>query len=263
MKENTIFGKLPKSMIKKSCELLPILASTLNSMRSTVALVTILVVCMSYGCSNDDNASLPTVKPEASGTFVDPRDGFNYNWVRFNGLDWTVEKSHFQTSENTYGVYVLNQTIGETSEETTARTIAKYGYLYNYEGALEAAPEGWRVPTDNDWKKLEEALGTSTEDADKTDWRGQNAGTLMTQGKDGTGLSFQYSGYWTATTSSFGSPYRLMGAYGFYWTATEDTSKGDAFSYYRKIVYNSPQVFRYSGDKKNMLSVRFVRDASN
>jgi uncharacterized protein (TIGR02145 family) len=232
----------------------------MKSIYAVIILINILFCC---GCSDNDTESVPSVKPEASGSFVDDRDGFTYNWVRYNGLDWTVENSHYQTSENTFGVYIVNQVLGESSEETDAKTIAKYGYLYTYQGALEAAPDGWRVPTDDDWKKLEEALGTSAAEADKTDWRGTYAGTLMAQGEDGAGLRFQYSGYWSATTSSFGSPYRLMGAYGFYWTSTEDTAKGNKFSYYRKIVYNNSQVFRYSCDKSNMLSVRFVRDSSN
>jgi uncharacterized protein (TIGR02145 family) len=267
MKQSMIIGNSSGKMTKQpnlgqklfACRLI----EKSNRMKSIIAAVAMINILLCCGCSDENTPPPPSVKPVASGTFVDPRDGFNYDWVRFNGLDWTVQNSHFQTSENSYGVYVLDQAIGETSEETTAKTVLKYGYLYTYEGALEAAPEGWRIPTDSDWTKLEEALGTSAEDAAKADWRGQYAGMLMTQGKEGTGLSFQYSGYWTATTSSYGSAYRLMGAYGFYWTATEDSSKGKEFSYYRKIMYNSPQVFRYSCDKKNMLSVRFVRDASN
>ena len=39
-----------------------------------------------------------------------------------------------------------------------------YGYLYNWHAAhdnRQIAPEGWHVPTDQDWKELEMSLGMS------------------------------------------------------------------------------------------------------
>ena len=33
----------------------------------------------------------------------------------------------------------------------------QYGFLYTYEAALRALPEGWRLPTDEDWKALDES----------------------------------------------------------------------------------------------------------
>lgn len=221
----------------------------------------LLVMSLSFmgvACSHD-NDELPSVTPEATGTMTDARDGFTYHWVRYGGLDWTVENSHFKTSEGTYGIYAQAGLIGDDNAEYDTRTVEKYGYLYNYDGVKEAAPEGWRVPTDEDWKKLEKALGMSADDAEGLEWRGSNEGTLMHSGD--SGLNMLYAGYYTYTTTSYGSSYRLISAYGFYWTSTEDTAKGGDYAYYRKLFYNYGGVFRYSCQKKNMLSVRFVRDA--
>lgn len=58
-----------------------------------------------------------------------------------------------------------------------------YGFLYSLEGARKAVPEGWRLPTDEDWKKLEATLGMSAEDLDKLEaWRGTGIGTALKMG---------------------------------------------------------------------------------
>ena len=50
-----------------------------------------------------------------------------------------------------------------------------YGYLYSLPAALIAVPKegGWRLPTDEDWKKLELALGMCSCEVDEINaWRG-------------------------------------------------------------------------------------------
>ena len=55
-----------------------------------------------------------------------------------------------------------------------------FGYLYSYEGALKAIPEGWRLPTDEDWKLLEETVGMSPNELNELNvWRGAGIGTLL------------------------------------------------------------------------------------
>ncbi len=54
---------------------------------------------------------------------------------------------------------------------------SQYGTLYTYEAAKKAAPNGWHLPTDEEWKQLEKYLGMSTSEADKSVWRGTNEGS--------------------------------------------------------------------------------------
>jgi uncharacterized protein (TIGR02145 family) len=57
--------------------------------------------------------------------------------------------------------------------------VETYGRLYNWyavDDSRSIAPEGWHVPTDEEWKQLEMYLGMSQGQADDTGWRGTNEG---------------------------------------------------------------------------------------
>lgn len=226
-----------------------------------ITLLLLSAISLFAGCGSDDDDTLPTVEPAASGTFIDERDGYEYHWVRFGGLDWMVENSHYDLGDDTScKFYVPYEEKNDYYPED--KTSAKYGFLYTHQGALDAVPEGWRLPTDDDYKALEIALGMSKSEADAWGWRGSNQSTLMQQSGEGTRLDFKLAGYFTQHTIMGTSGYRFMASYGFYWTATLDSEKDGDFYIYRKLVYNSGQVFRQSMEPTNqMLSVRFVRDA--
>ena len=135
---------------------------------------------------------------------------------------------------------------------------------YDYETALAAVPEGWRLPTDEDWQALETALGMDAEELVTIGRRGSVQGELMQQGEEGTGLALELGGYYISDEDDarFMTIFTYESVYGFYWTATLDESKAEEnFAYYRQIFYNSPQVERNSMTKLNLLSVRCVRDA--
>ena len=61
----------------------------------------------------------------------------------------------------------------ELAERMNNNYSEEYGYLYTLEGARKAVPEGWRIPTDADWKKLEKALGMTDAECNEFEtWRG-------------------------------------------------------------------------------------------
>lgn len=209
-------------------------------------------------CSHDDNGSvvLTDISQNTRGVFVDERDGNEYHYVKVGSLDWMTENSRYDTgTDETRTVYATMQIPGDYGVTTDAQTVQKYGYLYTYEGAQQAAPEGWRVPTDEDWKTLEKALGMSDEEADALEWRG-NGQSLVLHNADG--LNMPFAGFYDANSTSFGGKYYYIGAIGYYWSST---SPSEGLGFIRKIIYNSNQVYRYTTLQTNMLSVRFVRDA--
>lgn len=85
----------------------------------------------------------------------------------------------------------------QKAEENNGNYSQTYGMLYSYEAALKAVPsEGdWRLPTDEDWKKLERFLGMSEGEVPKdNDWRGTNQAEYLKADKNGIGFNVLYGG---------------------------------------------------------------------
>lgn len=71
----------------------------------------------------------------------------------------------------------------EKTEKENGGYVAKNGFLYTFAAAQKVAPEGWRLPTDEDWKKLERTLGLPAAEADLDEaWRGEGLATLLSVG---------------------------------------------------------------------------------
>ena len=110
--------------------------------------------------------------------------------------------------------------------------------LYTYDGAVQAVPDGWRLPTDADWAALEASHGYLNE-----------------------AFSLLYGGYYTkntAATAYNGS--RFMGTWAYFWTATSDDAKTGEYYFARKKFYGTQHLERLSIEPTAyFLNVRFVR----
>lgn len=83
----------------------------------------------------------------------------------------------------------------EEAEAANGHYSETYGLLYTYDAALAAIPEGWRLPSDADWKNLEKALGMTAEEVEKQDvWRGERQAVLLKEGEEGIGFDVRYGG---------------------------------------------------------------------
>ncbi len=198
-------------------------------------IIALLSVAFLAGCSDDDNVSVE--KPSAQGTFVDARDGKEYQYIHVGGLDWSVENLSYDLNDQDLACVYQNVDDYQKGDYSTVNA-AKYGMLYSYEGALQAIPDGWRLPTDADWKALEASHVYLGED-----------------------FRLLYGGYFTkntAATAYNGS--RFMGTWAYFWTATSDTTKDGEFYFARKKFYGTQQMERLSIEPTAyFLSVRFVR----
>ena len=208
-------------------------------------------------CSDDDKAPTDYVAASAEGTYTDPRDGNEYKWVRYGNLEWMAENFRYDLNdESKCLVYDDEAEIGRLDEK-------KYGRLYTYTGAVEACPEGWRLPTDEDWKNLERQMGMSNADANKWDWRGNVAFRMMSIYDATPQINIQTAGYYTPHMVMGLRGSRYYGVYAYFWTSSvdEQQNKGNGFYIFRKFIYNSAQIFRQSTTSEYGMSVRYVRDA--
>jgi len=134
----------------------------------------------------------------------------------------------------------------------------KYGRLYNWYAVNDPrglAPDGWHVPTDNEFKNLTDFLGASSgqilksiEDWEYSDYDGQ--------GTDDVGFSAFPGGYRDIEGSFHGisSPYSNKA---FFWSATED---GGNFAWARYLYNFNGVLDRYFNYKTFGASVRCLRD---
>ena len=94
--------------------------------------------------------------------FADERDGNKYKFTNIGNQTWMAENLAWLPSvvgpnsaskENpVYYVYDFNDTIISAAKLT--ENYLTRGVLYNYSAALEACPNGWRLPSKNDWDSL-------------------------------------------------------------------------------------------------------------
>ena len=99
-----------------------------------------------------------------------------------------------------------------------------YGFLYTLDGAKAAVPEGWRIPSDEDWKKLEAALGMSADLDVMNAWRGTNAGDYLKVGGEAK-FNAIYTGCnaWVFNKDKYG--YYVNRDYSAYFWCSDETTR--------------------------------------
>jgi len=154
-----------------------------------------------------------------------------------------------------------------------------YGGLYTWAAAMNGTassdafpsgvqgvcPDGWHLPGDYEWKRIEMFLGMSMAEADKEGWRGTDEGSKLKE--EGTANwespnegATNVSGF-TALPGGYrrsGGGFHYTGYNGTWWSSTE-YSTSHAWSRYMNVDYEN--VARYSNYKDGGRSVRCVKDA--
>lgn len=161
-------------------------------------------------------------------------------------------------------VILESQKSFENAEKKNGGYFKKYGCLYSLEGAKKAVPEGWRLPTDEDWKKLEMAVGMNQASVDQIEsWRGSGVGTFLLENKDGS-FSAQTAGAVVFAASDL-NKYMRVDENGYYWSSTL-INKNDSvnLALIRTLSIYNDKVWRGTselGDNGTVrYSVRCVKD---
>lgn len=131
-----------------------------------------------------------------------------------------------------------------------------YGKLYNWYAVSDwrgLAPEGWRVPSDEDWEKLikliggQEVAGGKLKATGTTYWKRPNTGAT-----NETGFTALPGG-----SRNLDGSFSFVGYYGYWWSATEYSPN---VAWYRFMGYYDGNVYRYYYFKGLGFSVRCLRD---
>lgn len=112
-----------------------------NKIFNSILLVTILLSIINTSCKKDET-------PVNYETFTDSRDGEIYNYVKIGNQYWMSDNLRFKPASGNYWSYNNNES-----------DVATHGYLYEWETAKKACPEGWHLPSKAEWSELANHLG--------------------------------------------------------------------------------------------------------
>jgi uncharacterized protein (TIGR02145 family) len=144
------------------------------------------------------------------------------------------------------------KTVASYCYEDAEMNCLHYGRLYTWESARQACQslgDGWRLPTDDEWRQMAKHYGGVSEDSDD---RGKAAYKALLAGGS-SGFSALLGG-----GRSDDGQYARLEAHGFYWTASEsDPATGWFYNFGR----GGQALHRQSGgEKQRAFSVRCVRE---
>ena len=173
----------------------------------------------------------------------DSRDGQTYKTVVIVDQEWMAENLNYETENS----YCYNESI---------ENCKKYGRLYTWKAALNACPEGWRLPTDADFETLMSNVG-GIETAGKmlkstTGWEAY-AGERG-NGVDAFGFNVLPVGY-----RYYDGDFSGAGKGADFWSATEDN---EDYAYYLDLGYNRESAYLNYYSKDNANSVRCLRGSN-
>jgi uncharacterized protein (TIGR02145 family) len=244
-----------------------------------VGAVLLLLLIFTVGCKKQKEAPLPVAENADTSRFTDPVNLDVYKIVKIGNQWWMAENLKATKYRNGQYIADIQSDSARWADDTTGaccfydNIFTAPGLLYNWyaiKNVNQLAPVGWHIPSDEEWKTLEQYLGMSATDANSTNWRGTNeADKLKIQSYENWQdlhsdalFSTNESGF-TALAGScrifnsiFGYP--GLGSTGFWWTSTSNSSNNKAW--YRYLDYKSSQVFRNYVSKNYGFSVRCVRD---
>ena len=222
-----------------------------------------------------DNIVVSREQQTNANTFTDTRDGKTYSYVTIGNQTWMAENLRYEgniplgSSTSTTEAYRYNP-------NDDADNVATYGYLYNWTAAMNGesssastpsgvqgiCPEGWHLPSIDEWLELADAL-----DGD-TDKGSQLAGhsDLWTAQALTNSTYFGASGFDALPAGYYGGAYQGIGRNTYFWCATE-SALNNSSAFYQGISYDYTTLSNsggqaYSG-KDYAYSVRCVKDAVN
>jgi uncharacterized protein (TIGR02145 family) len=224
--------------------------------------------------------TIPDICEIVDGSFTDSRDGRSYKTIVINGKEWMAENLAFLPSvqpPNDYSYtepryYVFDYKGNDIDEAKATDNYTTYGVLYNWSGAIAACPQGWHIPTDEEWIELENHLIECGYNYDGTTSENKIAKSLAT------------TTYWneSSNTGAIGKEISLNNRSGFsglpsglcsddvfndigystrWWSSTyQESTSGYDEAWFRELLYDRSFLYRETTYTELGCSVRCVKD---
>jgi uncharacterized protein (TIGR02145 family) len=224
------------------------------------------------GCSGD--TLLDSV---SNGETVTDIDGNVYQTIKIGNQWWMMENlkvTHYRNGDPIPNVtdqstWTSLSTGAYCEYKNDADNVTTYGRLYNWYAVNNSqivAPEGWHVPTDDEWKQLEIFLGMTQAEADRAGWRGTDeAGKLKeadtthwrlpnVSATNESGFTALPGGFRDPSTGHFADLQHST----HFWSSTEHDN---SFAWTRSLYSDHADIGRYHLHSKQYgFSIRCVKD---
>ena len=192
-----------------------------------------------------------------TGTFTDPRDNQEYEWVVIGEQKWMAENLNYYTPSGSW--YYDNDSLEYADS---------YGRLYAWIIAMDGAessnenpsgvqgvcPPGWHLPSDAEWDELLDFLD-SDDPANLLKEEGtEHWETTTDDVSNATGFTARPGGRRLASGT-----FQSIGTFGLWWSTKERADNTDN-AWTRYMLHNSANVTRFASAKNVALSVRCIAD---
>lgn len=202
-------------------------------MKSLISILALIALIIALGACQQDK----------DFTFVDERDGNEYEYIRIGDDFWMKENLRYKPESGIYWAYGDNEAKGDT-----------IGFHYDWQRACEVCPDGWHLPGKAEWDELITNLG--------------GIGLAGSKMKDT--ISGRWTGYNDAISNSSGFTalpegvrrynglYSYYNKYAYFWSSDNGAEEIQAWCY----ALDGPQklLHQISWNKNNALNVRCVKD---
>jgi len=211
--------------------------------------------------------------------FTDSRDNEKYLVIRMGNQIWMAENLKTTTYQN--GDLINDGTdVGDYSGEFEPKywfayndnlaNIDTYGRLYTWYATTDPrniAPEGWHVPTNSEWNKLQVYMGMNASDTilicDENNYIG---GKLKQTGTDvwlspnvGATNEFSFNALPAGYRRRFYKNFEYIGDYACFWTSNQNDGD-DSYAWYRHLYSQKASICCTYNMKSYGFSVRCVKD---
>lgn len=186
-------------------------------------------------------AFFPLLYGQQNGSYTDPRDDKVYKTVKIDEQEWMAENLAFKTADGCWVYDNVND------------YLKTHGYLYNWKAATNACPEGWHLPSIQDWWSLsgylggDEVSGGKLKEEGTSSWKSPNVDATNTSG-------------FTALSSGRSGDINLeyLGSMTYFWTNVDDD---DVTSWCASLSSSSGALSIYPTDKRDGYSVRCIKNS--
>jgi len=176
-----------------------------------------------------------------SDTLTDSRDGKTYKTVGIGAQIWMAENLNYKVT-------------GSVCYDNLESNCKSYGRLYNWQAAMKACPDGWHLPSNDEWQDILDFAGG--DDVVRSKFKAKS-GWIGRSGTDDYGFSALPGGL--GISISNGGFYDI-GKSGFWWSSSSEYDATEAYRLCMSYFSDSEAADYCESSKTSLNSVRCLQD---